>query len=614
MNPRRGIATVCLSGTLEDKLNAAAGAGFDGVEIFEPDLIASGRSPAEIRALCADLGLSIDLYQPFRDFEGVGPQALAANLRRAEHKFAVMRELGVDTLLVCSSVGADTVGDRVLIADQLRTLAERAYDHGMRIAYEALAWGRHISTWRDAWQVVRDADHPALGLCLDSFHVLACEPDPAGIEELPGDKLFFLQLADAPRLHMDLLSWSRHHRLFPGQGELDVRGFVQRVLAAGYRGPLSLEVFNDVFRQAAPQPTAHAAMRSLLALEGATGVLELPPPARLSGFSSVEITVDPRTRREVTATLDALGFTQDARHRLRPVELWADQEARILVHTDAKSQERAAITGLTLESDDPKRASNRADRLSGRLGPRADAGQLPDAPLHITAPDLVSVHFGPAGGAEYADPEQWAAGAPAREPDAAASRVTRIVRVTLTQPFDEFHESTLFYRSGVGLTTTAEEELAAPFGMIRSRTSADSDGRVQVALTSTLERRGAWAPRVPDPQHVTFATDDIFEAARAVRLRGVQVLPIPENYFADLEARIPLEPQFAERLREHDILYDRDEHGEMFHFFTALHGERVFFEVVQTTGAYGGTGAAHVPLRMAAHRALRERDRGGKRH
>ncbi|MFI9076313.1 TIM barrel protein [Streptomyces sioyaensis] len=614
MNSRRGIATVCLSGTLEDKLNAAAGAGFDGVEIFEPDLIASGRSPAEIRDLCADLGLSIDLYQPFRDFEGVGPEALAANLRRAEHKFAVMRELGVDTLLVCSSVASDTVGDRALIADQLRTLAERAHAHGLRIAYEALAWGRHISTWRDAWQVVRDADHPALGLCLDSFHVLACEPDPAGIEELPGDKLFFLQLADAPRLHMDLLSWSRHHRLFPGQGELDVPGFVQRVLAAGYRGPLSLEVFNDVFRQAAPQPTAHAAMRSLLALEGAAGALELPPPASLSGFSSVEITVDPRTRREVTATLDALGFTEDARHRFRPVELWASRQTRILVHTDAKSQECAAITGLTLESDAPERASNRADRLSGRLGPRADAVQLPDAPHHITAPDLVSVYFGPAGGAEYADPEQWVPRAPAREPDAAAAPVTGIRRVTLTQPFDEFHESTLFYRSAVGLTTTVEEELAAPFGMIRSRTSADPDGRVQVALTSTLERRGAWAPRVPDPQHITFATDDIFEAARAARLRGVQVLPIPENYFADLEARIPLTPQLAEQLREHHILYDRDGHGEMFQFFTALHGERVFFEVVQTTGAYAGTGTTHVPVRMAAHRALRQTAPGEKRH
>ena len=66
---RRAIATVCLSGMLEDKLDAVAGAGFDGVEIFGNDLIASSSTPAEVRKRCADLGLSIDLYQPFRDFD-----------------------------------------------------------------------------------------------------------------------------------------------------------------------------------------------------------------------------------------------------------------------------------------------------------------------------------------------------------------------------------------------------------------------------------------------------------------------------------------------------------------------------------------------------------------
>ena len=105
------IATVCLSGTLEDKLAAAGAAGFDGVEIFEHDLVVSPWSLREVRARCADLGLSIDLYQPFRDFEAVPPDVLAANLRRAERKFDVMEQLGVDTVLVCSSVSPDAVDE-----------------------------------------------------------------------------------------------------------------------------------------------------------------------------------------------------------------------------------------------------------------------------------------------------------------------------------------------------------------------------------------------------------------------------------------------------------------------------------------------------------------------
>src|SRR5205085_1556842 len=55
-----------------------------------------------------------------------------------------------------------------------------------------------------------------------------------------------------PHLQMDVLQWSRHHRLFPGQGAFDLPGFLGHVLAAGYTGPLSLEVFNDVFRQSDP--------------------------------------------------------------------------------------------------------------------------------------------------------------------------------------------------------------------------------------------------------------------------------------------------------------------------------------------------------------------------
>lgn len=89
---RTSIATVCLSGTLDEKLQACAAAGFDGVEIFEPDLVVSPLTPAQVRDRCAELGLTIDLYQPLRDLDGVSEDLFAANLRRAEGEFALMRE------------------------------------------------------------------------------------------------------------------------------------------------------------------------------------------------------------------------------------------------------------------------------------------------------------------------------------------------------------------------------------------------------------------------------------------------------------------------------------------------------------------------------------------
>jgi 4-hydroxyphenylpyruvate dioxygenase len=258
---------VCLSGSLERKLTAAAAAGFDGIELFEPDLTASPLAPAEVHDITAGLGLSIDLFQPFRDFEAVTPAQLHRNLARARATFDVMAQLGADTLLVCSNVAPDAIDDDDLAAEQLRALADSAAAHGVRVAYEALAWGRHVSEYDHAWRLVRAADHPALGICLDSFHVLALGTGLDAIAQIPQDKLFFCQLADATDLAVDVLSWSRHHRCLPGQGAFDLLDFTTRVLETGYDGPLSLEVFSDALRQADPDRVARDARRSLAALE-----------------------------------------------------------------------------------------------------------------------------------------------------------------------------------------------------------------------------------------------------------------------------------------------------------------------------------------------------------
>ena len=196
------------------------------------------------------------------DIDIVPADRLAHNLRRARRKLELTCVLGAPMLLVCSSVSELTIDDDSLASDQLHQLATLAQEYGVRVAYEALSWGRHVNDYEHAWRIVEAADHPALGVCLDSFHILSRATDLDGIDAIPADKLFFLQLADAPYLAMDVLQWSRHHRCFPGQGSFDLPEFLQRVVAAGYRGPLSLEVFNDVFRQADPGPTAVDAMRS----------------------------------------------------------------------------------------------------------------------------------------------------------------------------------------------------------------------------------------------------------------------------------------------------------------------------------------------------------------
>ncbi|MFB9688068.1 sugar phosphate isomerase/epimerase and 4-hydroxyphenylpyruvate domain-containing protein [Amycolatopsis plumensis] len=585
--PRTAIATVCLSGTLEDKLAAAAAAGFDGVELFENDLVVSPSSPAEIRRRCADLGLSIDLYQPFRDFEAVPPQLHAANLRRAARKFDVMAELGADTMLVCSSVAPEAIDDDELAAEQLHALAELAATRGMRVPYEALAWGRHVSGYEHAWRIVRRAAHPALGVCLDSFHILSKGHDPAPIRAIPGEKIFFLQLADAPKLPMDVLPWSRHHRLFPGQGDFDLTAFTGHVLAAGYRGPLSLEVFNDVFRQADPRPAAVDALRSLLALKESLGVLELPAAPSLTGHAFAEVVTDPGAGR----VLASLGFARTGVHRTKPVELWEQGDARVVVNEGGAAH--GAVGAVALASTDPVRSAARAEALRAPVLPRVRGPREADL-ASIAAPDGTQV---------FLCGDDWRDDFVPTGETARGAGVFGIDHVALTQPFDHFEEAALFYRSVFGLAPSPVTEFAAPFGLVRSRSVAA--GEVRLTLEAAVVRRGEWAPAVPEPQHVAFACADAPSAAAAMRAAGAPLLDIPGNYYDDLAARLDLPPARLAMLREHSLLYDRDAHGEFLHFYTALAGARVFFEVVQRIGGYRGFGVANAPVRMAAHRARR---------
>lgn len=622
----RAIATVCLSGTLEDKLNAAGEAGFAGVEVFENDLIASSWTPERVRRHCTERGLSIDLYQPFRDFEAVGVEAFRRNLRRAERKFDLMARLGADTVLVCSSVSPDAVDDDDLAAEQLRALAERAADRGFRIAYEALAWGRFVDTWEHAWEIVRRGDHPALGLCLDSFHVLSRagdgSSDIAGIADLPGEKLFFLQLADAPHLEMDVLQWSRHHRLFPGQGSFDLTTFTGHVLSAGYRGPLSLEVFNDVFRQSAPGRASVDAMRSLISLEESLAkslgegvavrgrerieLARIPSAPKLTGYAFVELAVDDDTGPRVERALAAMGFAHLGQHRSKPVQLWQQGAARVLLNFGAAAE--SSIRALAVESSDPARSARRAEALLAPAVPRTRGPAEADLTA-VSAPDGTSVFFCRTGAG---DAESWLSDfiltGTANGP---ATGLTGIDHVALAQPFDHFDEATLFYRAVLGLDPRHDSEFAAPFGLVRSRAVSDAAARVRIALNGTVLRRGDWSPDVPDPQHVAFTTDDIFASARAMRERGAPLLSISDNYYDDLDARLELDPGTLTAMRECQVLYDRDPAGEFFHFHTEVLGSRVFFEVVQRVGGYADYGAINAPVRMAAHREARHRTSSG---
>ncbi|MDQ7876440.1 TIM barrel protein [Microbacterium sp. QXD-8] len=600
---RTSIATVCLSGTLDEKLIAASTAGFDGVEIFEPDLIASPRSPEEIRDRAGELGLTLDLYQPFRDFEGVGPELLEQNLRRAAAKFALMNRLGIGTMLLCSNVATARSGDEQLSAAQLRQLGDVADRFGVRVAYEALAWGRFVDSYEAAARIVRLADHPRLGLCLDSFHILSRGHNPEAIETIPAEKIFFVQMADAPLLSLDVLSWSRHHRLFPGEGGFDLGTFMAHLVRTGYDGPVSLEIFNDTFRQADPLATAIDARRSLRWLEHETaaalgapaggraarmstaGLPEVDPPADVN---YVELRTDevPELRRLLTQ----LGFRPHGEHRTKPVELWTHGAARVVLGAPDSGRPQPTVAGIGLSVGDPSRALRRARELFAPEVPRAE-GEGDEPLVGVSAPDGSEVFFGAGRGAQ----PMWVSEFGTPDGDD-AGMIERVDHLNLAQPWQHFDAAVLFFHSVLDLRTEASVEVAAPVGLVRSQVLRSRNDVLRIALN--LVPSGAGEDAIL-PQHIAFATADVLELARAARARGFRPLDIPSNYYDDIEARYQIDPALLHDLRELNVMYDRDDAGEFLHFYTHPIGT-VFLEVVERRGAYAGYGALNAPVRLAA--------------
>ncbi|MDF3418900.1 sugar phosphate isomerase/epimerase and 4-hydroxyphenylpyruvate domain-containing protein [Sulfitobacter sp. KE29] len=618
---KTSIATVSISGNFPEKLEAIAAAGFDGIEIFEQDFIAHDGDPKEVGDMIRAMGLEITLFQPFRDFEGLPEPHRAKVFDRVERKFDLMQDLGTDLVLICSSCHPEALGGIDRSAADFNELGDRAAKRGLRVGYEALAWGRHVNDHRDAWEIVRRADHGSVGLILDSFHTLARRIDPETIRRIPGDKIFFVQLADAPAIDMDLLYWSRHFRNMPGEGDLDVTGFMKAVMATGYTGPISLEIFNDQFRGGHPKTIAKDGYRSLVALmddvrreEPATTPTTpaLPKRSKVEGVSFVEFAARGAEADTLERLLETLGFTLSGTHIAKKLSLWTQGDIRIVVNRETTGYASSAYTthGTTvcdigISVDAATETVSRAKALGaapfhqpigpGELDIPAIRG-LSGSVLHFIDQtsglnDVWSVEF------NQTDAEQTHAG------------LTSIDHIAQTMSYDEMLSWSLFYTTLFDMEKSPMVDVVDPDGLVRSQALETRDGAFRITLNGAETHRTMAGNFLADSfgasvQHIALASEDIFATSSAMRAKGFEPLPISDNYYADLVARFDLDADMLSALKAGNILYDEDAKGAFFQFYSRPYAGGMFFEIVERRGGYAGYGAPNAPFRIAAQKRL----------
>jgi 4-hydroxyphenylpyruvate dioxygenase len=613
---KTSIATVSISGTFREKLAAIAEAGFDGIEIFEQDFIAFDGSPRDVGCMVRDHGLEITLFQPFRDFESLPEPLRARAFARAERKFDLMVELGTDLVLVCSSCHPQAMGGVDRAAEDFRALGEIAAQRGVRVGFEALAWGRHTNDHRDAWEVVRRADHPNVGLILDSFHTLARRIDPETIRRIPGDRIFFVQLADAPAIDMDLLYWSRHFRNMPGEGDLDVVGFMRAVMATGYAGPLSLEIFNDQFRQGVPRLVAQDGHRSLIGLmdrvRRAEPALKIdlpsfPLPAPVERVEFIEFATDATEAPALESLLAATGFAQAGTHVSKDVTVWRQGGINLLVNTEPSGYARSAFVGhgttvseVGLLVPDAQAAFSRAIALG------AESHAQANMPGELAIPAMRGV-----GGSMLRLLDRGADLGRIWEVDFRVDQatgtggLTGVDHIGQTMAHGEMLSWSLYYTSIFDAQKSPVVDVIDPDGLVRSQ--AIETGGLRVTLNGADARRTLAARFVEDSfgsavQHIAFATDDIFASAAALAALGFPILQIGANYYDDVEARFGLARSLTNQLRAANIMYDEEADGSFYQFYSTPRSDGFFFEIVERRGNYLGYGAANAPFRIAAQK------------
>ena len=521
-----------------------------------------------------------------------------------------MEQLGAKVLLVCSNMSQYSLNDKGRIIEDFIEAGDLARQHNLTIGYEALAWGRHVWDHRDIWDIVRKVDHPNVGIILDSFHSLVRNVPTESLLDIDPEKIVLVQLADAPLLDMDFLYWSRHFRCMPGQGDLPLVDYVETLNKIGYKGPLSLEIFNDRFRSASSSQVAVDGRRSLLYLEDQINRKQgheiSPSWVNCEGISFIEFSASEEEAEQLEALFCGLGFVHAGQHKSKSVSRWHQGDINLLINTDedgfAHSHNEVhgcSVCAIGLKVEDAELAFQRAKKYLITAFSQAVAEGEYEIPA-IKGVGGMLFYF--VDKKEHAD--IWQNDFNDLNNSARPSHLDNVDHIAQSMIFEEMLSCLLYYLVLFDVTKTSQLEIADPLGVIQSQAVENPDRKLRLTMNSsvalqTMPSRLLSTYMGAGVQHIAFACEDIFFAAEQALSSGLTLLKIPEPYYDDLEAKFDFEESTLDRMRKLNILFDNDHAGFYWQFYTQVFADRFFFEVVQRQ-KYDGYGAVNTAIRLAA--------------
>ena len=615
------IATRSVSGEIHAKLSCIAEAGFEGIELCERDLNSFTGKPEKLAETIRKLGLDIVLLQSFADLEGLRGASRSQVFDRLEHMLELTVALQTKMLLVTSSCHPEASTTTELILMDLRELAERANMHGVRVAYLALPWAKHVRSELAASDLVQAVGHPALGLGLNSALYLAGETHLTKLKTLDFAQVFHVQLADSYPTNAAAEGFSSQSWLLPGLGHLNLEAFVRLIARNGYAGAWSIDLGNGALVQDDAKIAVADSYRALVSMLDDVarrepgidlGALALPERVYVSGFEFIEFAVGDAEAQQLTDLLASLCFRKERQHVSKSVELWRQGAVNVVVNTEVADYAHSVYTSygptvcdMGLRVSDAQATLARATALgTPRFIVRPGRGELEIPAIHGVGGSIMhfideksnihrlwDIDFDSVSRAVAAQP----------------AGLRRIDHLAQTMKYEEMHSWLLYYVSTFKMSKSAMVDITDLSGHVFSQAIESLEGEVRLNLNGAKDIQTLAGSFVAERcaagvQHIAFATDDIFETSALLGASDFARLKISPDYYANLQEAFDLSDDFVGTLQDDSILYDQDEAGEYFQIYSVPVFNGFFFEVVERRNGYAGYGAKNAPIRLEAQR------------
>jgi len=383
----------------------------------------------------------------------------------------------------------------------------------------------------------------------------------------------------------------------------------------------SLEIFNDQFRAGPTRQTAVDGHRSLIFQldrlrqrlpKPSASLPVLPSRPKCLGVEFIEFAMDDNAAIEFERLLTGLGFRRTGEHVSKAVTRWQQGDINIVVNTEKEGFAHSynithgtAVCAIGLRVDDAAQALDRAQMLFDTpfrqaVGP----GELEIPAVRGLGGSLVyfidpKTDLGRVWDIEF----KSVAGGATQE-----AGLKRVDHLSQSMMYDEMLSWLLFYTSLLDVDKVPEQEVLDPGGLVKSQVVHSKDGLLRIVLNASQSARTQSSRFLSEAfgsgvQHIALATSDIVATAQQMRTSRVPLLPVPENYYDDLEAKTDLDGTTIDILRANGIFYDCDGDSEYFQIYTRTVEDRFFFEIVERRG-YEGYGAVNAPVRLAAQARL----------